>query len=118
MHIIRWQEDYPAQEQELRKRIQQEGLPFYTWSNAPSDTYSAHTHNYEKVLYCVRGSIRFYFPDTIDSTGTVSFVELEPGDCMILPAGIRHRAQVGFQGVTCLEAARHGTSSVPHAQPH
>jgi len=27
-----------------------------------------------------------------------------PGDCMILPARTRHSAEVGFQGVTCLEA--------------
>ena len=117
MHIIRWQGSYPPQEQDLRKRIQLEGLPFYTWSNAPGDTYSAHTHSYEKVLYCVRGSIRFYLPDTIDASGTVAFVDLEPGDCMILPSGIRHRAQVGPQGVTCIEAARHTTSSIRNSPP-
>ncbi|GAC1665582.1 MAG: hypothetical protein PVS3B1_01050 [Ktedonobacteraceae bacterium] len=118
MHIIRWQGNNPPQEQELRKRIQAEGLPSYTWSNAPGDTYSAHIHRYEKVLYCVRGSIRFCFPDDVDARGTVAFVDLEPGDCMILPAGIRHSAQVGPQGVTCIEAARYRVSSVPHSQSH
>jgi len=114
MHVIRWQGDTPPQEQELHKHIQQEGLPSYTWSNAAGDTYSAHTHKYEKVLYCVRGSIRFCFPDTIDLSGTMAFVDLEPGDCMILPPGVRHSAEVGPEGVTCIETARHRTSSTLH----
>ncbi len=111
MQIIRWQEQTSPQEQELRKRMQQEGLSPYTWSNAPGDYYAAHTHSYEKVLYCIRGSIRFILPDMLVESGNVDFIDLMPGDCMILPAGVRHSAQVGKQGVTCLEAARHGTAS-------
>lgn len=110
MHVIRWQGDHPPQEQELHKHIQQEGLPSYTWSNAAGDTYSVHSHKYEKVLYCVRGSIRFCLPDTINLAGTIAFVDLEPGDCMILPPGVRHNAEVGPEGVTCVEAARYGSS--------
>jgi len=54
-------------------------------------------------LYCVRGSIRFVLPDRPDS---VDAIDLAPGDCMVLPAGIRHSAEVGSQGVLCLEATR------------
>jgi uncharacterized protein YjlB len=103
MNIIRWQEAQPPQEQELRRRMQQEGLSPYAWSNGPGDRYSVHSHTYEKVLYCVRGSIRFVLPDRPDSVGAV---DLAPGDCMVLPAGIRHSAEVGPQGVLCLEATR------------
>src|SRR6266581_3692426 len=59
MQVVRWQESTAPQEQELRRRMQQQGLSPYSWSNGPSDTYAVHSHSYEKVLYCVRGSIRF-----------------------------------------------------------
>ena len=57
MQIIRWQDATQPQEQELRNRMQQQGLSPYSWSNGPYDTYAVHSHSYEKVLYCVRGSI-------------------------------------------------------------
>ena len=106
MQVVRWQEATVPQEQELHRRMQQEGLSPYTWSNGPGDTYAVHSHSYEKVLYCVRGSIRFALPDDLDGTGNMSFIDLAPGDCMILPPGVRHSALVGPRGVTCLEATR------------
>jgi mannose-6-phosphate isomerase-like protein (cupin superfamily) len=103
MQVVRWQESTAPQEQELRKRMQQQGLSPYSWSNGPGDTYAVHSHSYEKVLYCVRGSIRFVLPDQPDTSKNI---DLTPGDCMILPVGMRHSASVGPQGVTCLEATR------------
>jgi uncharacterized protein YjlB len=103
MQVVRWQEAMIPQEQELRRRMQQQGLSPYSWSNGPSDTYAVHSHSYEKVLFCVRGSIRFVLPDQPDTSRNI---DLNPGDCMILPARVRHSAYVGPQGVTCLEATR------------
>lgn len=103
MHVIRYQESASPQEHELRKRMEQEGLSPYSWSNEPYDTYAVHSHSYEKVLYCVRGSIRFTLPDQPEG---IPYIDLAAGDGMILPAGTRHSAQVGAQGVTCLEATR------------
>ena len=108
MQVVRWREATLPQEQELRRRMQQEGLSPYTWSNGPGDSYAVHSHSYEKVLYCVSGSIRFVLPDGLDAPGNMSVIDLAPGDCMILPAGVRHSALVGPQGVTCLEATRAG----------
>jgi uncharacterized protein YjlB len=102
--VIRWQEPALPDEQLLRKRMQEDGLSPYTWSNGPHDSYAIHSHSYEKVLYCVRGSIRFILHDV---SGTEKNIDLGPGDCMILPPSMRHSAQVGGQGVTCLEAARY-----------
>ncbi|GCE26625.1 hypothetical protein KDA_21090 [Dictyobacter alpinus] len=115
MQIIRWHGQAPPQERELCRKMQSQGLQPYSWSNAPGDTYSPHTHSYEKVLYCVRGSIRFILPDQLDEAGLALYVDLEPGDCMLLPAGVRHSAQVSSMGVTCLEAARQANKIV--AQP-
>ncbi|RAQ97016.1 cupin domain-containing protein [Thermogemmatispora tikiterensis] len=103
MQVIRWQESNPPDEEELRQKMQEQGLAPYSWSNSPGDTYAVHSHSYDKVLYCVRGSIRFVLPDT---PGPEGIIDLEPGDCMILPAGTRHSAFVGPKGVTCMEAQR------------
>src|SRR5437016_7939589 len=106
MQIIRWQDATKPQEQELRNRMQQQRLSPYTWSNGPYDTYAVHSHSYEKVLYCVRGSIRFVLPDYVETLGNGGAIDLTPGDCLILSPGVRHSAEVGPQGVTCMEAAR------------
>ena len=103
MQIMRYQESAQPQEHELRERLQRQGLSPYSWSNGPYDSYAVHSHSYEKVLYCVRGSIRFTLPDQPEG---IPYIDLAPGDGMILPAGTRHSAQVGPQGVTCLEATR------------
>lgn len=110
MQVVRWQGEAPPGEHILRERMQQEGLSPYAWSNGPHEQYSVHSHSYEKVLYCVQGSIRFVLPDAPNATKTsdaTKYIDLAPGDCLVLPAGVRHSAQVGPQGVTCLEAARH-----------
>ena len=82
----------------LADRLRAEGLAPGTWSNGPHDAYAAHAHDYDKVLVCTTGSIRFGLPDR----GTAA--ELGPGDRLELPAGTAHDATVGPDGVTCLEA--------------
>lgn len=100
MEITRWQEEKQPGEVELRGRMEAEGLSPHSWSNGPGDEYAVHSHSYIKVLYCVRGSIRFTLPDQQEP------VDLRPGDRMVLPAGTRHGAIVGPAGVTCIEAPR------------
>jgi uncharacterized protein YjlB len=79
-------------------RLRAEGLEPRSWSNGPFDRYASHEHDYDKVLVCASGSIRFGLPDAGRS------VDLAPGDRLDLPAGTRHDAVVGERGVTCLEA--------------
>jgi hypothetical protein len=83
---------------ELVARLRSEGLDPGPWSNGPNDRYSPHDHGYDKVLVCAAGSIRFGLPDR----GVT--VDLEVGDRLDLPAGVRHDAFVGRDGVTCLES--------------
>src|SRR5579859_7193027 len=87
MQVLRWQEAVAPQEQELYQRMQRDGLRPYAWSNGSGESYAVHSHHYEKVLYCVRGSIRFVLPDEPESSHAV---DLAAGDCMILPAHTRH----------------------------
>ena len=74
-----------------------QGLNPYSWSNGPHDVYSAHKHNFDKVIYVVRGSITFGLPLLKKQ------VTLHAGDRLDLSAGTVHNAQVGTEGVMCLE---------------
>lgn len=83
---------------ELTARLREEGLDPGPWSNGPLDRYSPHEHGFDKVLVCAAGSIRFGLP------GRGVTIDLVVGDRLDLPAGTRHDAVVGREGVTCLEA--------------
>jgi quercetin dioxygenase-like cupin family protein len=85
---------------ELMTRLKSEATGCYSWSNGPGDRYAPHTHNYEKVLYCVEGSITF----VLEADGRK--LELNEGDRMELPAGTVHSAVVGPSGCTCIEGKR------------
>jgi quercetin dioxygenase-like cupin family protein len=82
---------------DLLARLAAEGLVASPWSNGPGDRYAAHAHGYDKVLVVARGSIIFRVPGRGDH-------RLAAGDRLELPAGTEHAADVGEDGVTCLEA--------------
>ncbi len=85
---------------ELMERLRGEATGCYSWSNGPHDRYAPHSHVYEKVLYCVEGSIAF----VLESEGKELL--LNAGDRMVLPAGTVHSAVVGPDGCTCIEGKR------------
>lgn len=99
--IQRWPDFDPPDEAALRQILSAEGLNPYTWSNRPGDRYGAHTHDYHKVIYVVRGSITWILPESDRD------IETFAGDRIELPAGTLHAARVGSQGVICLEAHYH-----------
>jgi mannose-6-phosphate isomerase-like protein (cupin superfamily) len=80
----------------LRERLVREGLDPGAWSNGPSDQYAAHDHAYDKVIVVTSGSITFTLGD--------GPAELVAGDRLELPADTSHDANVGPEGVVCLEA--------------
>ena len=82
------------------QRLRGEATGCYAWSNGPRDRYAPHSHSYEKVLYCVEGSITF----VLESSGKELL--LEAGDRMVLPPGAVHSAVVGLHGCTCIEGQR------------
>lgn len=81
-------------------KLRSEANDCYSWSNGPGDRYAAHSHDYEKVLYCVDGSITFI----LEPGGQRR--ELKAGDRMVLPGGTVHSATVGKGGCTCIEGRR------------
>jgi quercetin dioxygenase-like cupin family protein len=76
-------------------RLRQEAVGCHAWSNGPGDRYAEHSHSYEKVLYCVAGSITFTLEDRE--------LRLDAGDRMVLAAGTVHGAIVGPNGCSCIE---------------
>jgi quercetin dioxygenase-like cupin family protein len=98
IHIQRWNQSNQPTEEGLEQKILAEGLTPYRWSNTPGDAFAAHSHNYHKIIYVVMGSITFGFP--VEGEPVTLFV----GDRLDLPAGVRHNAVVGPEGVVCLEA--------------
>lgn len=96
--VTPWADSLLPTESTLTKLCAEQGLSPYQWSNGPHDTYSAHSHSYDKVIYVVRGSITFGLPELNQQ------LTLNPGDRLDLPANTIHDASVGPQGVTCLEA--------------
>jgi quercetin dioxygenase-like cupin family protein len=83
----------------IPERFRAEGLTPHSWSNAAGDTYGWHQHDYDKILYCVRGGITFHGRDG-DYT-------LAAGDRLEIGSGTEHAATVGSEGVECMEAAVH-----------
>jgi quercetin dioxygenase-like cupin family protein len=97
--VTPWDGDSTPSQAEIRRIFENENLSPSTWSNGPGDKYSAHSHGYHKVLYCLRGSIVF----NVEGAS----VNLQPGDRLEIPPGTSHSADVGPEGVSCMEAARH-----------
>ena len=96
--VTPWTDSASPTQSVLSQRMANEGLNPYSWSNGPNDVYSAHSHSYNKVIYVVQGSITFGLPELGKK------LTLQAGDRLDLPAGVVHDAQVGAQGVVCLEA--------------
>jgi hypothetical protein len=89
-----------AEEHQVMVAMRAEGLAPYRWDNGPYDTYAPPSHRYHKVLYCLRGSIRFVLTRENES------LELRAGDRLDLEPHTEHSASVGPMGVVCLEAQR------------
>ncbi|MBT3321657.1 MAG: cupin domain-containing protein [Anaerolineae bacterium] len=98
LNIIHWTNSKVPTEEAIAQILHAENLSYYPWSNSPNDLYAPHFHTHDKILYVVRGSITFIFPDTDEN------ITLHAGDRLELPKNTVHSAVVNSQGVTCFEA--------------
>lgn len=98
LKVTPWIADLPPTESAIRSLLEDEGRTYYRWGNAPWDTYPAHAHPFNKIIYVLSGTITFSLPL---NDGAVT---LHPGDRLDLPAGTLHSAIVGAAGVECFEA--------------
>ena len=100
LRVTPWEAASPATESLLMQIMTQQALNPYRWSNHPHDSYSAHKHDFHKVIYVISGSITFSLPILKKQ------ITLHIGDRLDLPANVVHAAQVGAEGVVCLEGHR------------
>jgi quercetin dioxygenase-like cupin family protein len=97
--IVRRDQSAPPTPSELQTQLLAEGLFPYEWSNPPGDTYAPHIHDYDKVIVVVRGSITW----ALGMPAANQAIETRAGDRVELPRGTWHAAEVGSEGVVCLE---------------
>jgi quercetin dioxygenase-like cupin family protein len=100
MRRLSWESSEPPTVESVARRLRDEGVEPYAWSNGPGDRYAVHQHGYAKLLMCAAGSITFLVG------ANAAPVELNAGEGFILPAGTPHAAEVGSAGCTCLEGHR------------
>ncbi len=96
--LIRWpHRNHTLPEAEVTVFFTSRDITPSRWVNTSNTVHAPHVHTYKKILFCISGEITFSFPD-FDQEYT-----LNPGDRLIIPAGLRHSAVAGLKGVTCIE---------------
>jgi quercetin dioxygenase-like cupin family protein len=95
---IPWNDPRAPGEAILRARLEGEGFEVSAWRDPADRVYCEHSHEYDESLWVVRGQIVFevsgrQFP-------------LGPGDRLLLPAGVAHRARAGPDGARYLIGQR------------
>jgi quercetin dioxygenase-like cupin family protein len=87
----------PTQVAILVMQLRQRGLDPLEWANPPGFRWGWHSHAEGKSVYCLAGGAIFH---TFDGD-----VEIAPGDRLDIPAGARHAATVGTDGIACVEVS-------------
>ena len=97
--VTRWRGGQHPTQSIITRAMKKEGLRPYKWNNAPNYRYAVRSHNYDKVLYVLSGSLELTLPDTNQRT------KVNAGDRIDIPAGVRHGTNIGKSGVECVEAS-------------
>ena len=98
--LLPWSSKDAPTEKAMRKIFKEEGLRPYRWQNDPGDAYAPHSHTYYKIIYVIEGSMTLAFPEEDHP------VKVRAGDRIEIPPGVVHQADIGPQGIVCLEGHR------------
>lgn len=91
--------DGPLTEQALRRKLEARGYAVSRYVYPPGTAFPPHTHGIDKIDAVVSGRFRM-------AMGAVDTV-LEAGDCLAVPRGAVHSAEVvGAEPVISLDATR------------
>lgn len=86
-------------EENMRRRLEEEGYQVHRYHYPPGTFFSEHTHDVDKKDTVLSGRLKI---ETDDGD-----VVLEPGDMIAIPAGMAHTAEVvGDETVVSLDATR------------
>lgn len=97
--VTRWQGSQHPSLSTIMGIMKNEGLRPYMWSNLPNHRYGIRTHNYDKTLFVIDGTLEIHLPDNNQ------IVRLRGGDRITIPASVRHLTVVGATGAKCVEAS-------------
>lgn len=101
MEIERWSDeaDGPLDEQALRGKLERRGYRVTRYVYPPGTTFPSHTHGVDKIDAVLSGRFRMSMQN--------HSVVLGPGDCLAVPRGVAHSAEVvGEEPVVSLDAVR------------
>lgn len=99
VEVERWDQrrDGPLSESALRKKLEARGYHVSRYTYSPGTRFPDHTHDVDKIDAVLSGRFRM--------TMHGSEVVLEAGDCLVVPRGARHSAEVvGDEPVVSLDA--------------
>lgn len=98
--VLRWRGSSHPTYQAITLQMAREGMRAYTWAQTANFRYPLRSQHYDKVLYCVEGSLEVVLPDLNQR------VVLRPGDRLELPRNVRHALIVGERGARCVEGEK------------
>jgi len=101
MQVEKWdsQKDGPFTESALRQKLEKRGYHVSRYVYSPGTYFPDHTHTMDKIDGVVSGRFRMSTPE--------GEVILEAGDCLAVPRGTVHSAEVvGDKPVVSLDAAK------------
>ena len=98
--ITRWQGSQHPSMANIMQKMKEDSLRPYMWTNMANHRYAVRSHNYDKVLYVIDGTVEITLPDSNQR------VILRSGDRIDIPAGVRHGTIVGNAGAKCVEASQ------------
>ncbi len=91
--------DGPLSEPALRRKLEARGYAVSRYVYPPGTSFPPHTHDIDKIDAVVSGLFRMTMGD-VDAV-------LEAGDCLAVPRGAAHSAEVvGDEPVVSLDATR------------
>lgn len=101
MEVEKWnaERDGPLSEKTLRKKLEQRGYRVTRYVYPPGTSFPDHTHGIDKLDAVLSGRFRM----TMEGKGVI----LEAGDCLFVPRGTVHSAEViGDEPVVSLDATK------------
>ncbi len=101
MKVEHWRPDVegPLSEQAMRRKLEKRGYSVTRYTYAPGTSFPEHSHSIDKIDAVLAGRFR------MSMNGQA--VILEPGDCLAVPRGMPHTAEViGDEPVVSLDATK------------